>query len=85
MKLRGRGAEVQGLTQALLKIWEEERNPAAEVHRMILQTLQENYKLEALLQEHKGEMALPKDFAKKHVDSAFKMAHLNQLFFDHFN
>ena len=77
MKLRGRGAEVQGLTQVLLKIWEEEYNPAVEVHRMILQMLKENYKMEDLLQEHKGEMALPKDSAKKIVGSAFKMAHLN--------
>lgn len=85
MKLRGRGAEVQGLTQALLKIWEEERNSGVEVHRIILQMLKENYKMEDLLQEHKGEMALPKDAAKTFVDAAFKMAHLNQLLFDHFN
>ena len=84
MKLRGRGAEVQGLTEVLLKIWEEECNPSMEVHRMVLAMLRHNHKMEDILQEHKNETALPRDAAKDFVNSAFAMAQLNHLLFDHF-
>ena len=83
-KLRGRGVEVLGLNHVMVKIWEEVCNPSLELHRMILQMLKENHRMETLLEEHKGETALPGPDAAQFVDAAFKMAHLNNLVHEHF-
>ena len=83
-KLRGRGAEVQGLCQVILEMWKEWHNPALEMHRMILQMLKQNVAMEDILQEHKGLAALPADAANDFTVACFKMAHLNHLIAEHF-
>ena len=83
-KVRGRGVEVQGLNHIMVKIWEEVYNSSLELHRMILRMLQENHRMESLLQEHKGETALPGPAAAQFVDATFKMCHLNHMVNEHF-
>ena len=79
-KLRGRGAEVMGLCKVCVKIWDKK----IESHRMILEMLRSNARMEEILEICKGESCLPADEAKQFVDAAFRMAHLNHLVFDCF-
>lgn len=83
-KLRGRAVEVLGLNHVMVKIWEETLNPQVEIHRMILQMLKMNNKMEDLLHIHRNDTALPAASATEFVDAAFKMAHLNNLIHEHF-
>ena len=83
-KLRGRGAEVKGLSSIMVRLWQEHCNPAISIHQQILCLLKQNYRMESLLDEHKEDLAFPAASAQAFKDACHSMLHLNHLLFHRF-
>eukprot|EP00438_Fugacium_kawagutii_P016899 Skav205369 [mRNA] locus=scaffold2437:85413:87176:+ [translate_table: standard] len=83
-KLRGRGAEVAGLGTIMVQLWMDYYNPLLEIHRMILQMLRCNQRMEFLMAEYKDYTAFPADAAQEFKAATFQMSHLNALVHQHF-
>ena len=78
-KLRGRGAEVLGLCSIMPQLWQEHMNHNLEAHRMILQMLKCNQRMEDLMSLYRDETAFPADGAEEFRAAAFQMCQLNAL------
>ena len=57
-KLRGKAIEVRNFCKVLLHLWQKFHNPNLLVHKQILLYLKLSYKVDAILDRHKGEFAL---------------------------
>jgi hypothetical protein len=78
-KLRGRGAEVLGLCSIMPQLWQEHMNHNLEAHRMVLQMLKCNQRMEDLMSLYRDETAFPADGAEEFRAAAFQMCQLNAL------
>ena len=74
-KLKGKAAEVRDLGPVLHKVWMAFYNPNLEVHRKIELVLRTGARLDAVLDEHPGAYALPRDAAADLVSTAFVTCH----------
>lgn len=83
-KLRGKGGEVIGLGSIMVQLWQEFYNQNLEVHRMILQMLRCNQRMEALMSEYKLETAFDAHGAEQFKAATFQMCHLNALLHNFF-
>ena len=73
-----------GLCGIMVALWKEFYNPLLEVHRMILQMLKCNERMETLIAEYKGYTAFPLEAAEQFKAATFQMSHLNALAHQHF-
>jgi hypothetical protein len=58
-KLRGKAGEIRAIGPCILRLWQNYANPADNVHAKIEACLATGVRMEAILDEHRDEFALP--------------------------
>ena len=84
-KLRGKAIEVRNFCKVLLHLWQKFHNPNLLAHKQILLYLKLSYKVDAILDRHKGEFALSGPVAAEFEKTVFDMGHLVVLLEEHFS
>jgi hypothetical protein len=64
-KLKGKGAEVKGLSTVLCKVWDRHMDPSNEEHKLVAAALAEQLSFLTIIDDHAAEIFLPADQAAK--------------------
>lgn len=83
-KLRGKAIEIRSFCHVLVHLWTKFHNPNLQIHRQILLFLKLSGQIDAVLEEYKGEYALPAPAALKFKKLVFNMGYLVILLENHF-
>lgn len=83
-KLRGKAIEVRSFCNVLVHLWTKFHNPNLQIHRQVLVLLKLSGQVDAVLEEYKGEYALPAPAALKFKKLVFNMGHMVILLENHF-
>ena len=83
-KLRGKAIEIRSFGPVILSLWEQFCNQELLMHRNILVLLKLNQQVDAMLEEHKAELAFPPEVARQFEKTIFAMGHLQLLVENHF-
>ena len=71
-ELRGRASEIKHLSKALLVLWDQGRTIGDRLHDYIYTALEASYKLDEILDLHRGEYALPAEASRQFIGYALQ-------------
>lgn len=83
-KLRGTAAEIKHFGPVLLATWENFMNENVDLHRQIRLMLKLNVRMESILNDHAGEIALPPVPAESFKEAAFQMGQVHSMVAEYF-
>jgi hypothetical protein len=83
-KLRGKAIEIRSFGPVILSLWEKHYNSSVTMQNNILVLLKLNQKVDAMLEEHKGEFSFPDHVAQEFTRVIFNMGHLQLLLENHY-
>ena len=66
-ELRGRASEIKHLSKALLVLWDRGRTIGDRLHDYIYTALEASYKLDEILDLHRGEYNLPAEASQRFI------------------
>ncbi|CAL1161863.1 unnamed protein product [Cladocopium goreaui] len=73
---KGKAIEIRSFGPVILSLWEKHYNSSVTMQKNILVLLKLNQKVDAMLEEHKGEFSFPDHVAQEFTRVIFNMGHL---------
>ena len=81
-ELRGRASEIKHLSKALLVLWDHGRTIGDELHDYIYTALEASYKLDQILDLHRGEYNLPAEASRQFIGYALQYCQACNLLYN---